>query len=69
MKVALTSPENALSDTARRTVIKYSGSFQAVEKCLAILMQCSALLKMGEMAFIACVPIYANFRWIEPYLT
>jgi len=57
VKVALTSPENVLSDAAGRTVAKHSGSFQAVESCLANLAQCSALLKMGKLAFIVSVPI------------
>lgn len=37
MKVTPTSSENGLSDIAGRTVVKHSGNFQAVEKCLAIL--------------------------------
>lgn len=58
VRVAFTSLENALSDTARRTAVKqHLGNFQAVEKCVAILVQCSALLKMGKLAFIARVPI------------
>lgn len=48
MRVAFTSTKNALSDTAGRSLVKHSGNFQAVEKCLAILLQYFVLLETAN---------------------
>jgi len=57
LRVAPTTAGHELSDAAGRAVFKHSGNFVAVDKCLVILVQCSALSKMGELDLFAYVLI------------
>lgn len=57
LRVAPTTAQHELSGAADKALFKHLSKFLAVDKCLVILAQFSALSKMGELDFFAYVLI------------